>query len=1234
MKDHIADTGQPPMKRLFGFMGKKRQSAIALSAVLAVLSTALGLVPYLIVYLIAEKVLGNESGWLQSQSYVVLGIIALVSILGKGWFYAWSTRAAHMTAFPVLYDIRLLLARKLAALPLGYFHIRPIGEMKELIDEKVERLEQGMAHFIPEMMASTAVPFLTALTMLLIDWRMGLAALLYAPLVYFSFKWVVGRLGVMMPEFQRHRMNVMNMILQYVYGMKVIKAFARTEENYDAFRQVVEKASREMLRINLRIRRYQGVVVGFSRAGLLFVIPLGIWLYSNDSLSIATFVFFVLMTLSFGKTIFNVIHAGAHALDVVKHSMDSITAFLQEKSLTEPERPIQPTGSEICFDGVDFSYDGKRNVLNQLSFTAREGQVTAIVGASGSGKSTIVRLANRFWDTNNGSITIGGIDVKEMGSSVLVNQVSSVFQEVFLFNDTVLENIRIGKPAASDEEIIEAAKAACCHDFIMALPQGYMTKLGEHGGRLSGGQRQRISIARAILKDAPILLLDEATAYVDAENEARIQEALSALIRPHNGKQKTLLVVAHRLGTIKDADQIVVVQEGTVEATGKHHELLAAQGRYARMWQAAMASDRGLSKSDWAIPQPQQQRKPSAASLHMRNAKEKDSSTVSAETEYTKLGAGKSYWRMLMSLAGSERGRLLRACLFPLVAAPFIAMTTWSMMSVIRALMVDRIGEAWIYAGVLLLCLSGQVALTIASFRSFERYDNAVEKQLRIYLGRHLRRLPMGFFLQRDAATLQQRLTADITGLSVYDSIGSLVRGIAAPALLFIGMLWLDWRLALCAILAIPPYLWMTRGINRLFDKSMLRQQQAKEKAGRQILEYVQGIPVIRSFAAGDLGFDRYAQAMAEYRDANMAVQNRITPYQFWYGSIFEVSFAGVLLFGSALYAENALAGTTMLLFMIVMLGFFEPIPLLDYTFSRRNYMAAAKRVSEVLEAKPLKEPDAGQESVPNGFAIELNGVSFGYDQHTAGKDAAGEKPLTLKGISLSIPERSITALVGPSGGGKTTLLHLIARFWDIQKGSISIGGADIREMSMDTLMTHISVVFQDVYLFHDTIENNIRFGRPEATDEEVVRAAQAAQCHDFISALPDGYKTLVGEGGSTLSGGEKQRISIARAILKDAPIVLLDEATSSLDPENDRDIQAALLALSANKTLIVVAHRLHTIQHADQIVVLDQGKVIQRGTHQELAAEEGLYRRFYEDRNQAQQWRLNPSSDKEEARL
>jgi ATP-binding cassette subfamily B protein len=1222
----------PPLRRLLAFMGKRTIGLVA-AVIFAIVSTGLGLVPYLIVYIMAERALGYGTSWLQNQSYLVLGIAALVAILGKGWLFALSTKLAHRAAFPVLYSIRMDLAKKLVTLPLGFFYTNDTAAIKNTMNEQVEQLEEGIAHLIPDMTASITVPLLTVAAMLLVDWRLGLTALLYALIVYGSYKWVIGNVKAAGPALQQQRINVMTMVLRYVYGMKVIKAFARSDSSYDEFRKTIEEAADHTKAINLDMLHYKGFIVGLSRAGLLLVVPAGIWLYATGTLTIPVFLFFVLMTLSFGKAIFVVVHHGSHAIEAVKRNVDAVTAFMNEPSLLEPEHPQVPQHHEVRFADVSFSYDGQRKALKQLSFVVPESKVTALVGASGSGKSTIVRLMSRFWDVSSGLITIGGVDVRQMGSEELARQVSCVSQDVFLFNDTIMENIRIGKPAAEEAEIIAAAKAARCHDFIKELPDGYETQIGEHGGRLSGGQRQRISIARAMLKDAPIFLLDEATAFVDAENEARIQEALSELLRPAAGKAKTLLVVAHRLSTIAHADHIIVMNEGQVEAVGTHNELLSHNPRYASMWQAFQAAEQGIAVERGQagsrigrmecveqvgadVPEPTATDRANVATRGRDRTA--DNELDNLYSGFTRAGA---YWRKLLLLAGPERAQLLKACLYPLLAAPLISLTTLSVVWIIDALSESQMVSAWWYAGLLLLALVGQTLLLIGSLRKSEHYDNAITRRLRIYMGLHLRRLPMSFFLSRDAGTIQLRLTSDVTDISVYDSLGMVIRGIMAPLLLFIVMLGMDWRLALFAVLGIPIYLWMTARISRVFDEAMKRQTTARTAANSRIIEYIQGIPVIRSFASGDTRIDRYQAAMAEYRDANMAVQNRLTPYQSWYSTMFEIGFAAVLLAGSSLYTAGMLEGMTFLLFMVMMLGFYEPIPLLDYTLSRRRYMAAAGRLAEVLDEPPLSEPSREQEQKPAGFEVELCQVGFSYQGQSHGSAAAGR---VLEDIRLVIPEKSTTALVGPSGGGKSTLLHLIARFWDVQEGSVRIGGVDVRQMRSDTLMRQISFVFQDVYLFQDTILNNIRYGRPEATMDEVIDAAKAARCHDFIIALPQGYETLVGEGGGTLSGGEKQRISIARAMLKDAAIVLLDEATASIDPENERDIQEALRALSADKTLIIVAHRLSTIQHADQIAVIERGRIVQQGTHEQLYASAGLYRSLWSERNWAKNWTFN----------
>jgi ATP-binding cassette subfamily B protein len=378
----------------------------------------------------------------------------------------------------------------------------------------------------------------------------------------------------------------------------------------------------------------------------------------------------------------------------------------------------------------------------------------------------------------------------------------------------------------------------------------------------------------------------------------------------------------------------------------------------------------------------------------------------------------------------------------------------------------------------------------------------------------------------------------------------------------------------------------------------------------------IQGIGVIRAFNLAGSRFGQFERAMDDYRVASTHTVTALSPAMAAFMTSIELGMAAVLIVGSLLYLSGMLAVEPFLLFMFLSLAFYNPMmALADMLGYNRIIRNSVRNINEFLKTPLLPEPV--QSKHPNGFDITFDRVSFGYDDHRV-----------LDDVSFTIPEKRLVALVGPSGSGKTTITNLIARFWDVTDGSIYIGGVDVREMTTDTLLSHITMVFQDVYLFNDTILNNIRFGNPNATDEQVFAAARAAQCHDFIVELPEGYLTIVGEGGGTLSGGQKQRISIARAILKDAPIVLLDEATASIDPENERLVQQAFNALTANKTLIVIAHRLNTVQYADNIIVLDEGRVVQQGTHSALIGCEGMYRRFWEERQKARSWKLGRAGE------
>ena len=386
----------------------------------------------------------------------------------------------------------------------------------------------------------------------------------------------------------------------------------------------------------------------------------------------------------------------------------------------------------------------------------------------------------------------------------------------------------------------------------------------------------------------------------------------------------------------------------------------------------------------------------------------------------------------------------------------------------------------------------------------------------------------------------------------------------------------------------------------------------AQENMTIQALEYIRGISVLRAFSQADGSEGAVYAAFDRKRQADLDQEYASLPLLKIYSAVYKLTGCVMMFAAAALYVAGSISLSYCLLFIISsFIVYSEMEQMGDGAFMARKITTELNRLEAVTDMPRMDTSEWKLE--PECFDIELRDISFGYGSRTV-----------IEHVSLTVPEGTSCAIVGPSGSGKTTLCNLIARFWDVQEGKVLLGGQDVKEFTADSLMSYISMVFQNVFLFHDTIENNIRFGNPSATEEEVIEAAKRAQCHEFICALPDGYRTMVGEGGSTLSGGEKQRISIARAILKNAPIVILDEATSSVDPENERELLAAIGELTRGKTLISIAHRLTTVRNADQIVVIDHGRVSQKGTHEELIQEDGIYQTFWKQRETAAGWTLN----------
>ena len=491
-----------------------------------------------------------------------------------------------------------------------------------------------------------------------------------------------------------------------------------------------------------------------------------------------------------------------------------------------------------------------------------------------------------------------------------------------------------------------------------------------------------------------------------------------------------------------------------------------------------------------------------------------------------------------------------------------------------------------------------------------------ISGDLRLRLGEHLRKLSLGFFKKKDPGDITAPLLQDMKN---YEAIFSrlypnIVASIVMPALTAIFLLFIDMRLTAIIVvfvaLSIPMLFFGNRLIARLGEKVI----NLRTAASSRMLEYFMGMKVLKAHNIKGDKFKRLEMTLSSLRKESIKLEAFVAPLVFSYMAVLEIGFIVTLLIGTAYLFANTISAPMFLLFLVIGNRLFDLLQGLGLFIVEMRYMyVAANRIAEVLEVKPLLDPD--QDEKLDHFDIKFSNVTFGYHDKQV-----------LKGVSFTAGEKTLTALVGPSGSGKTTITSLIARFWDVDSGEISIGGKNIKDLKNERLLSYISIIFQDVFLFNDTVFNNIKIGKQDATYEEVIEAAKAAQCHEFIEKLPQGYDTVVGEGGSKLSGGQRQRISIARAILKDAPIILLDEATASLDPENERYIQEAINKLIHSKTLIVIAHRLSTIKHADKIVVLDDGVVVEKGRHHDLISKEGLYHSLWEKQRKAHGWTFEPA--------
>lgn len=570
--------------------------------------------------------------------------------------------------------------------------------------------------------------------------------------------------------------------------------------------------------------------------------------------------------------------------------------------------------------------------------------------------------------------------------------------------------------------------------------------------------------------------------------------------------------------------------------------------------------------------------------------------------------------RLLFRVLGPQHARQLRRMLALMVLAAIGQGIAFALLvPVFDALLGPEPGTVWPWLGALaLVAAASAVTHYVAQFIGYEA-GAAVSQALHHRLGDQLARLPLGWFgADRigEVGRLASQGVVDLSGVPAH-LLRPLISGFVTPATLVVAMAVFDWRIALAAA-ACSPLIWLAfRLTNSLVQRADASTHHILAEAGGRVVEFAQAQPVLRAFGRTVEGYRLLDDALVAQRAAGRKVLRYGLPGFVGFTTVIQASFTVILIYGTYLVLGGTLGAAELLGMLVMAVRFVEPMVVAaDIGSALKLAHNALLRIEQILDEKPLPEP--AEPETPSGSALSLRNVSFGYDEREI-----------LHDVSFEVPQRSMTALVGPSGSGKTTIIRLLARFFDVGAGSVRIGGVDVRDMTAETLFSQVSLVFQDVYLFEGSIEDNIRFGRPDATEAEVREAGRLARVDEIVARLPQGWATPVGEGGAALSGGERQRVSIARAILKDAPIVLLDEATAALDPQNEAAVQEALAALTADRTLVVIAHRLRTVVNADQIVFLDEGRVAEVGEHGTLLARGRRYADFWSRRDQVSGWRI-----------